>query len=55
MRKIRKAMWAVTRKGRLIKNIYGMYIMFDTRRDAENFAHPDGKAVKITVTIQPEE
>lgn len=55
MRKIRKCMWAVTRKGRLIKNIYGMYIMFDKKNDAENFAFPDGKAVKITVTIQPEE
>lgn len=55
MRKIRKAMYGVTRKGRLIKNIYGMYIMFDKKNDAENFAYPDGKVVKITVTIQPEE
>ncbi len=55
MRRIRKDMWAVTCKGRLIKNIYGMYIMFDRRNDAENFAYPDGKAVKVTVTITPKD
>jgi hypothetical protein len=55
MRKIRKCMYAVTRKGRLLKNSYGLYIMFDTRRDAENFAFPEHGVVKVTVTIQPEE
>jgi hypothetical protein len=53
MKKIRKAMYGVTRKGHLIKNIYGMYIMFDRRRDAENFAYPDGEVLKIAITIQP--
>ena len=55
MRKIRKSMWAVARKGRLIKNTYGMYIMFDKKVDAEQLAFPEGKAVKITITIQPQE
>lgn len=55
MRKIRKEMWGVTRKGHLIKNTYGMYIMFDKKADAEQLAFPEGKAVKITITIQPKE
>lgn len=55
MRRIRKDMWAVTRKGHLVKTIYGMYFMFDKRNDAENFAQPDGKAVKVTVTITPKD
>jgi len=54
MRKIRKCMWAVARKGRLLKDIYGAYIMFDKRTDALN-QFPDAKVVKITLTIQPEE
>jgi len=55
VKNIRTEMWAVSRKGRLIRNIYGMYIMFDKKIDAENFAYPDGKAVKVTVTITPKE
>lgn len=55
MRRIRKDMWAVSRKGRLIKNIVGMYIMFDKKVDAEHLAFPDGKAVKVTVTITPKD
>jgi hypothetical protein len=48
-------MWAVSRKGRLLRNIYGMYIMFDKKLDAVNFADPDGKAVKVTLTITPKD
>jgi len=53
MRKIRKAMWAVTHKGRLLRNSYGLYIMFDTKKDAENFAFPVHGVLKVTITIQP--
>lgn len=55
MRKIRTEMWAVSRKGRLVRNTYGMYIMFDKKIDAANFADPDGKAVKVTLTITPKD
>jgi hypothetical protein len=55
MKKIRKAMWAVTRKGRLVRNSYGLYIMFDKKTDAQNFALPDLGILKVTITIQPTE
>lgn len=55
MKRIRTEMWAVSRKGRLVKNIYGMYIMFNKKLDASNFAYPDGKPVKITLTITPKD
>jgi len=53
MRKIRKCMWAVTRKGRLVRNSYGLYIMFDKKKDAEDFALPELGILKVTITIQP--
>jgi hypothetical protein len=53
MKKIRKCMWAVTRKGRLVRNSYGLYIMFDKKKDAEDFALPELGILKVTITIQP--
>jgi hypothetical protein len=50
MKRIRTEMWAVARKAHYVRDVYGTYLLFDKRIDAEK-QFPNDKPTKVIVTI----